>query len=392
MAVKCNKGDYFETAVRLFYNGLKFRYLRLKGSPLKLMVVSLALTNRCNSHCIMCNIWKRAREIASTRSLEMSKDEIIDLLSRPLFSELVELDLTGGEPHLRHDLVDIVLGITGLKKSSLPNLRSIIIASNGLLHRQIISNYQRILEGLTDTNIDLVSVNSIDGLGQTHNVIRGTKGAFELVTKTISGLLELRKEYSNFLIGIKTTILPYNINELNAILDFALERNLFHIISPVLFTEARFRNIAERKELMLGSAEYKELFKFYSRNELKTNYFYSKARNSLIIGQRQWACAALYNYLFIDFDGKVYPCEIISSPIGDVKKQALEDIWDSSLAHCWRKRIGKLECCNTCNEPGAIRYSAYAEGLSYLKFLVNLGRYKFNETFYQEGFNKYFER
>lgn len=388
--VRSNKGDYYKAAVRLFYNGLKFRYLRLKGAPLKPMVISLAVTNRCNSHCIMCNIWKRARELPDIKSLEMSKDEIIDLLSRPLFSELVELDLTGGEPHLRDDLVDIVLGIGGLKKSSLPRLRSIIIASNGLLHRQIISNHQRILEGLRDTNIDLVSVSSIDGIEQTHDLIRGTKGAFELATKTLNRLLELRREYPNFLIGVKTTILPHNINELDNILDFALEKNLFHIISSAYFTETRFRNIDKREELMLGPAEYKEVLKFYSRNELKTDYFYSRARSFLATGRKQWACAALYNYLFIDFDGKVYPCEMISEPIGDVKKQDLEEIWNSSSAHYWRNRIGKLECCNTCNEPGAIRYSAYAEGFSYLKFLVKLGKHKFNETFYREGFSKYF--
>ncbi|MFC1933256.1 SPASM domain-containing protein [Chloroflexota bacterium] len=387
--VKSNKGDYFKSAVTLFWNGIKFRYSRLKGAPLKPTVLSLAVTNRCNSHCIMCNIWKRARELPDIKGLEMSKDQIIDLLSRPLCSELVELDLTGGEPHLRDDLVDTVLGISRLKKSSLSRLRSIIIASNGLLHRQIISNYQRILEGLRGTNIDLVSVISIDGIEQTHDLIRGTKGAFELATKTISGLLELRKEYSNYFIGIKTTILPYNINMLGDILDFALEKNLFHIISPVFFTEARFRNVDKREELTVEPAEYKEILKFYSRSELKTSYFYSRTRGFLATGRKQWVCAALYNYLFIDFDGKVYPCEIISEPIGDVKTQDLEDIWNSSLAHYWRSRIGELECCHTCNEPGTIRYSAYTEGFSYLKFLVKLGKHKFSETFYGEGFSKY---
>jgi MoaA/NifB/PqqE/SkfB family radical SAM enzyme len=338
----------------------------------------------------MCNIWKRTKELADIKSLEMSQGEIIDLLSQPLFSELVELDLTGGEPHLRDDLVDMVLEIARLKRSSMPRLRSIIIASNGLLPRKTISNYQRILEGLRDTNIDLVSVSSIDGIGETHDLIRGTRGAFELATETISGLLELRQEYPGFPIGIKTTILPQNINMLDAILDFALERNLFHIISPAFFTEARFRNMDKRDKLTLGPAEYKEVLKFYSGDRLKTSYFYSRVQKFLASGQRRWVCAALYDYVFIDFDGKVYPCEIVSEPIGDVRERDLEEIWNSPSAHNWRKRIGKLECCNTCNEPGAIRYSAYAEGSSYLKFLVELGRDRFNETFYREGFSKYF--
>jgi MoaA/NifB/PqqE/SkfB family radical SAM enzyme len=385
-----NKGDYYRAAVRLLGNALKFRYLKLKGAPLKPTVVSLAVTNRCNSHCIMCNIWKRARELPDIKSLEMSQDEIIALLSRPLFSELVEVDLTGGEPHLRDDLVDIALGIGRLKPSSLPKLRSIIIASNGLMPPKIISNYRNILEGLKGTDIDLVSVCSFDGIGETHDRIRGTKGAFELATKTINGLLELRKEYPNYFIGLKTTILPDNVNMLDAILDLALERNLFHIISPAFFTEARFRNIDKREALTLGNAEYKKVLDFYNRDELKTGYFYSRAGNYLTTGRKQWACTALSNYLFIDFDGKVYPCELISEPIGDMKKQDLEEIWYSHKARDWRRRIGKLECCRRCTEPGAIRYSAYTEGLSYLKFLVNLGRHNFHKTLYEEGFYKYF--
>jgi MoaA/NifB/PqqE/SkfB family radical SAM enzyme len=387
-----NKGGYYRAVLRLLGNALRFRYLRLRGAPSKPTVVSLAVTNRCNSHCIMCNIWRRNKELPDIKSLEMSRSEIIDLLSRPLFSELVELDLTGGEPHLRDDLVDIVLGAAELKKSSLHKLRSIIIASNGLMPPKIISNSQRILEGLKDTNIDLISVASIDGIGETHDKIRGTKGAFELATKTISGLLALRKEYPNYFIGLKTTILPQNIDMLDAILDLALENKLFHIITPAFFTETRFRNMDKREALTLGNAEYQKLLDFYSRNELRTGYLYSRARNFLATGHKQWACATLYNYLFIDFDGKVYPCELLSEPVGDVKKQDIEDIWNSATARHWRKRIGKLECCRTCNEPGAIRYSAYTEGLSYLRFLVKLGRRNFHETLYEEGFYKYFDK
>ncbi len=388
--LKRDKGDYYRAALRLLANALRFRYQKLKGAPLKPAVISLSLTSRCNSHCIMCNIWKRARELPDIKNLEMSPNEIIDLLSRPLFSELVEMDLTGGEPHLRDDLVDIALAIGRLKPSSVPRLRSIIITSNGLLPERIISNYQKILEGLKGTDIDLVSVSSIDGIGETHDKIRGTKGAFELANKTISGLLELRKGYPNFLIGIKTTVLPQNVNMLDAFLDLALEKDLFHIISPAFFTEARFRNMDKREALRLGPAEYKRVFAFYSRHELETGYFYSGAQSFLATGRKQWACTAWYNYLFIDFDGKVYPCELISEPIGDVRKQDLEDIWNSATARRWRKQIGKLECCLTCHEPGAIRYSAYTEGLSYLKFLVKLGRHKFPETLYREGFIKYF--
>jgi MoaA/NifB/PqqE/SkfB family radical SAM enzyme len=384
-----NRGSYYGAIARLLGNALWLRYSKLRSTPLKPEVVSLALTNRCNSHCIMCNIWRRAKEIPDIMSLELTGDEIIDLLSRPLFSRLIELDLTGGEPHLRDDLVDIALEIGRLKKGSLPRLRSIIITSNGLLPKKIVPNYQRILEGLRDTNIDLVSVASFDGIGETHDTVRGTRGAFKLATETLGGLLELREQYPNYFIGLKTTILPENIHALDAILDFALERDLFHIISPAFFTETRFRNVEKRETLSLNPAQYEEVLRFYNHPELKTSYFYSRARNYLAHARKRWQCTALNNYLFIEFDGKVYPCELLSIPIGDLREQSIEDIWYGRPASDWRKRINKTEQCRVCHEPGALRYSASAEGFSYLKFLMELGRRRFNESLHHEGYIKY---
>jgi MoaA/NifB/PqqE/SkfB family radical SAM enzyme len=389
---KSNTGDYCKATARLIWNGLKFRGTRLMKAVAKPTVISLAVTNRCNSHCVMCNIWKRASEEADIKSREMSREQIISILSHPLLSEVVELDLTGGELHLRDDLADIAIAIGILKQSALPRLRSLIITTNGLLPPRIIANYRRILESLRGTDIDLVSVNSIDGIGATHDLIRGTRGAFELATQTLDGLMELRAEYPNFIIGIKTTILPDNVNVLGAILDFALERELFHIISPALFTEARFRNLEKRDALALSTTEYEAVLEFYRLNRLRTDYFYSTTRGFLATGRKRWTCAALYNYLFIDFDGTVYPCEIIAEPIGNVKEQDLVEIWHGTSACHWRHRIGKVKCCLTCHEPGAIRYSAYAGGWSYLKFLAALGRREFDKTYYRGGFWKYFSR
>jgi len=337
----------------------------------------------------MCNIWKSAKDNPGIKTLELSSQEIISLLSNRLFSELVELDLTGGEPHLRSDLVDIVRGVADLNKNCLPKLRSIVVTSNGFLTQQVISNYRDILSSLRDTNIDLVSVTSLDGIGETHDLIRGNVGTYKLASETLYGLSELRKEYPNFIPGIKTTILPQNIDVLDNILDFALTNSLFHIISPVLFTEARFRNINSKDKLTLEPVELKKLADFYCCEEFKTSYFYTMSRSFLTTGKKQWLCTAMYNYAFIDYDGQVYPCEITPEAIGDVKQQSIMDIWNSPRANYWRKRISKMECCKTCHEPGAIRYSAFTGGLSYLKFIKKIGKNKFLESWQGEGFLKY---
>jgi MoaA/NifB/PqqE/SkfB family radical SAM enzyme len=382
--------SYSGIATRLLFNAARFGYCRLTGTPLRPTVLSLAITSRCNSHCIMCNIWKSTRNIPDIQSRELSGQEIQNLLSDSIFADLVELDITGGEPHLREDLVDIVLGIVRLKESALPKLRSVIITSNGFLSKRVIENYRRILDSLSGKDIDLVSVTSLDGIGETHDRIRGTPGAFKLVSGTIQGLLELKKEYPFFITGIKTTILPQNVDALSDILEFASSRRMFHIISPVLFTTARFRNMDMRNGLALSTFDLKKVLDFYRREELGDGYFYTTARRFLASGRKPWTCSAMYNYAFIDSDGKVYPCEIIPEVIGNVKEQDFPDIWYGKTASYWRREINKLEYCRACHEPGAIRYSAYIDGCNYLKFLLKLGRRQYLESLQGEGYIKYF--
>jgi MoaA/NifB/PqqE/SkfB family radical SAM enzyme len=381
---------YWRAISRLLRNAFSFRISRLRAYPLKPEVASVAVTNRCNSHCIMCNMWRTSKENPDIKSRELTQEEIIDLFSRPLFSELRELDLTGGEPHLRDDLVDITLGLADLKRTHLPRLRTIVLTSNGLMPDRVIANYRKILDGLKDTGIDFVTVASIDGIGEVHDKVRGTKNAFKLASRTINGLLGLRDEYPDYFVGLKTTVLPVNIDSLDAILNFAKERGLFTIISPVFFTETRFRNAASRESLELGPDDREKLLRFYQRDDLGTNYFYSRIRDFLASGHKCWSCTATYNYIFIESDGTVYPCELLSEPLGNIREQSIEDIWTGEAARRLRKSINKTEQCRVCIEPGAVRYSAYAEGLSYSNYLRKLGRQTYQWSLYDEGYYKYF--
>ncbi len=374
----------------LLYNGIRFRSRQILRNDLDLSVVSLALTHRCNSHCVMCNLWKRSQNIPHIQKLELSKKEILGIFSRPLFSHLVELDLTGGEPHLREDFAEIVLELASLKTSFLPRLKSIIITSNGLLADRIISNYRCILTGLKISGIDLVSVNSLDGMNETHDLIRGTKGAFNSVNQTIQGLMEIRKEYNNFFMGLKTTILPQNVNDLEPVLEYALRNNLFHIISPVFFTSGRFENLDKLDKLNLTEKDYHSILKFYRRQEFDSEYYYHQAKILLSCGSKGWCCTAGSNYLFIEFDGQAYPCELTAETVGDLRKQDIDSIWTGAPLKKWRQRAGCLKICSRCCEPGAIRYSAYDEGLSYRKFLMKLGGTDYRKSLVDEGYIKYF--
>ena len=117
-------------AGQLIKNGFRFRYLRLSGKCRSPEPVSLEVTHRCIAKCIMCNIWRIPRDTPS-----LSAKAWLSLLSSDLFTDLVELDITGGEPFLRTDLAELLIAVCELKKRHLASLKSIAVTTNGFLTR-----------------------------------------------------------------------------------------------------------------------------------------------------------------------------------------------------------------------------------------------------------------
>ena len=111
-------------AGQLVKNGLRFQYLKWTGRPGRPQAVSLEITHNCIARCIMCNIWRIPREVP-----DLPMGDWIRLLSSDLFSDLRELDITGGEPFVRTDLLDLFQGICELKGGNLKALKSIAITT-----------------------------------------------------------------------------------------------------------------------------------------------------------------------------------------------------------------------------------------------------------------------
>lgn len=381
--------EALELEQKLLANSKKYQELKKAGNPMKPVGISIAVTGRCNSHCIMCNIWRLWKENPDMINNEMTKNEILGYLRDPYLSDLVEIDLTGGEPHLREDLVDIIFGIVDLKQTTLKNLKTIIVPSNGFLTDKILPRMECILTRLKGTGIDFVSVSSVDGIGKTHDIMRGTKGAFDKVSKTIDGFMELRKRYAGFFLpGLKTTITHYNVDELDELLNFAVKRNMFYIISSVIISKKRFRNEQYRDKLELDPEDLKKIALFYENRKMDMDFYYQKIFETITTGKRQWTCTALFNYLFIDYDRKVYPCPIQDVCVGDLTKETMTEILTSKRAADVRKAVGTYSLCRQCTEPGTVRYSQVMEGKAMLDFLKSKGREYYQEMIFDKGLHK----
>src|SRR4030067_2729522 len=78
------------------------------GAPLH-VTLNLMVNDICNSHCVMCNVWKRKQE------KEFTPSQLAAILQDPLFDKLQSVGVSGGEPTLREDLHEVLEVITRKK-------------------------------------------------------------------------------------------------------------------------------------------------------------------------------------------------------------------------------------------------------------------------------------
>jgi MoaA/NifB/PqqE/SkfB family radical SAM enzyme len=380
------KNQKLRLASRLLKNGFRYRILRQSGNPGLPQAVSLEITHHCVAECIMCNIWKISKEIPV-----LSANAWLRLLSNPLFSELIELDITGGEPFLRMDIHELISEISALKTSTLKNLKSIAITTNGFLTERILSFVDQILPTLTAASIDLVIVCAVDAVTPLHNKIRNFKNGWDKVNETIQRLVEHRENYPNLIIGIKTTVLPLNIDELEGISTYADEHGLFKIISPFIITSGRYLNRDKKHEFEFTEEERTKLIGFYSGDTDSWDFHGKALADFFRTGVMNKPCSCGFNYFFVRSTGEVFLCPLIDESVGNIYDKNINEIFASRQAAQIRKLIGRFPQCKNCTEPGLERYSLPFEGFEYLGLLLKSESSSFSKMHYHMGFDKYLD-
>jgi len=373
-----------QLAQQLTSNGLRYQQLKATGKPHRLETISLEITHRCICRCSMCNIWKIAPQVA-----DLDLSVWLELLSSPELSGLKELDLTGGEPFLRNDLGELLEGICRLQPTHFPGLRTLAITTNGILTDRVLKGTQAIIGELRDRGIDLVLACGMDGVGEIHDRIRMFPGACEKLQETLTGLQNIRKNHSNLILGIKTTIVPLNTHELYRIAEYAEANDLFTIISPRIITANRFGNSDLEADLTFSPEELEMIIQFYE----SPHFAWSGHREALLgflrTGRIQKPCSAGFNTLFVRHTGDVFCCPVIPAALGNIQEQALGEMFRSSTADRFRQKVGEFPECSVCTEPGLERIAWPFEGLSFLKMVERIGTENSDRLLQHMGIDKY---
>ncbi len=279
--------------------------------------IVLAVTYRCNSRCRMCSIWK-----INDHSDEISPDVLKNL---PL--DLETLNLSGGEPFLRADLSEMIK----IAKKTCPNI-SITISSNGFATDLIIERMKEILK--IDRNISVAI--SIDGIGEKHNEIRGIPGGFDRAINTVKRLKEMGVKK----LRLAFTAADYNFQELPAVYQLSRELGVEMTLAAVHSSDNYFgqENHIVKNEQIASQLEWltrKELSSLRPKNWLRAyftyglQYFVEKGMRILPDYSGELNC-------FIDPRGNIYPCDVSTIVIGNLKKGFdLIDEKDYVCQHSW---------------------------------------------------------
>lgn len=371
-------------AAKLLVNGLRYRYLRLTGKPSPLQAISLEITHRCICHCSMCNIWQIPNEVA-----DLDLSVWTGLLAAPELKGLRELDITGGEPFLREDLPELLRWICRAKPGHFSGLRTVAITTNGILTDRILRTVREIIDPMQTLGIDLVLACGMDAVGRQHDQIRNFRGAWDKLSATLAELRALRIDHPNLVLGIKTTIVPQNVNELQRVARFARERGLFTIISPCIITANRFGNTDLADRLTFDAAARQAMQDFYQGPEFAWDGHRQTMLDYLATGRVKKPCSAGFNTVFVRHNGEVFPCPLIPTALGNIRLVKLAEMLSGPKAARFRRGIGTYAECRACTEPGLERLAWPFEGFTCLRRRVRLGTRNFSRLAEHMGLDKY---
>ena len=316
------------------------------------MECAVITTYRCNAKCDMCNIWKNPSK---------SSEEFSPNLLNKLPDGLDRINVTGGEPTLRNDLIDIV---TILRKKA----KKVDISTNGYFPDRLIK--------IGEKYPDIAFRISAEGLPKLNDRLRGLKDGFDRSLKSVIGL-----KYSGVDdIGFGMVISDKNKDDL---------LNLYHLCSMMgiqfststlhnSFYFNKFDNRIEKvdetvKELekfikeLLNSKRKSSKLRIKDWGRAYINYGMLKHIKGLA---RPIPCGAGTELFFLDPFGKILACNGSREPwiMGDLNKTSFNDIWNSDQAK--KVRTNVKNCKRGCWMVGSARPAMRSHPIKAISWII----------------------
>jgi len=329
--------------LKMLLNSIKVRKYSFTKVSLPIYL-NFAITYKCNSRCMTCGIWQKYNDDFKTSDKILSLDDIETFFSNKAFlKNIMEVNLTGGEPFLRNDLVEIIQIIV----NNLPEAR-IAIANNGIIPSIVEEKLKKMLE---ITNKFHISV-SIDGIEKTHDEIRGIAGAYEKTIKTLNIITKLKIKYPKLGLTIGMTLTSLNYDQILHVHTLAKKFRANFTCRSMHHSDFYFSNTQQMKNLKMTEDQIDRIEKQIRKLPYDINLFFLEGVPEYLRNPKKqsFSCYSGLTSCFIDPYGDVYPCQFMNITYGNIKDDNLFEMWNSKAVKEIRTNISKGNCPNCWNE------------------------------------------
>ncbi len=285
------------------------------------------LTARCNLNCRMCYVRRSAQQVKEMGG-ELSEKDWLKLAEEARKEGMLLLLLTGGEPFLLENFKSLYTELSQMGFL-------ITINSNGTMIDE------KCVEWLEKTPPSRMRITLYGGNDDTYTKLCRQSGMFDRTTKAIKLLKE-----ANILTRVMTTLTPYNAGDYEQIIGFANELDMPFQMSSYIFPPyrrdeknageavrlspqeaARFTVLSDRmnntKEGFLNLAEYR-----MQQSDSVEDFDEECIRDDKL----PMRCHAGRSTFWINWQGKMTPCGMLSYPVEEPLKIGFKTAWNKIAA------------------------------------------------------------
>lgn len=320
------------------------------------------LTNRCNARCSFCFI---DFDDPKTFKGELSLEEI-EKLTKSLGKSLLNVNLTGGEPFARKDIINIAK--LYIKNST---VQSIYITTNASLPDRIeefakeITNFKK--------NIELTFQISIDDFPEKHDTVRKIPNLFK---SCIDTYFRLKKLPSNINPVVSITVNHENCDDIKNIFYYLVDEcKIDSLKCTIVRDEGVYKTPQEKRlkifeayswltEKILEMTKNKKIVN-YNSDSIQGKLHNKKDQISWELTKKMYLnphyispCHAGSLFGIITASGLVYPCEILEKKmLGDLRENEMNfmKVWKNDKTKEAKKFIKDTNC--NCTYECALTYN-----------------------------------
>ncbi|MEO0106583.1 MAG: radical SAM protein [candidate division WOR-3 bacterium] len=309
------------------------------------MECAVISTYRCNAHCKMCNSWANPSK---------PEDEFHPEILKKIPEGMARLNVTGGEPTLRKDIIKI-LEILNTKAKKLE------LSTNGYFTKILVEIGKRF------PNIKIRV--SVEGLPKLNDDLRGIKNGFDHALRSMLELKTLGLKDIGFAIVIsdKNIYDLINLYQLCCSLDLEFSQSTMHNSFYFFKHDNKIEDLDIIEEKMKDFIKALLLSKRKNLNLRIKDWFRAYINAGLLRYmkglERAIPCYAGSESFFVDPWGRILACNGSENPwiMGDLNKQNFEEIWCSEEAKKVRELVKNCQrnCWMTGSSVPAMRKNIF---------------------------------